>query len=90
VAPGDHLALDVHVVSDLRQPLGARVEARMSWPGGDHRWRWEGDVGADDCVRVGTVQFVVPDASGPLVLGLTLTAGEIEATNHYQATISPS
>jgi beta-mannosidase len=90
VAPGDHLALDVHVVSDLRQPLGARVEARMSWPGGDHHWRWEGDVGADDCVRVGTVQFVVPDASGPLVLGLTLTAGEIEATNHYQATISPS
>ena len=90
VAPGKALALDVHVVSDLRQPLsGAVVEAAMAWDGGDHRWRWQGDVGADACVRVGTIQFVVPqmDRPGSLSLHLRLQAGDIEATNHYETDI---
>lgn len=88
VAPGDALALDVHVVSDLREPLaGAMVEARMSWGGGDHRWRWQGDVGADTCVRVATVQFVVPQAAGALMLDLRFAAGEVTAVNHYETTI---
>jgi beta-mannosidase len=88
VVPGDALALDVHVVSDLRTPLDtAVVSARFSWPGGDHRWRWQGEVGADDCVRVGTIQFVVPDTEtpGPLSLDLQMQAGSVEATNHYEA-----
>ena len=33
-----------------------------SWPGGIHAWRWGGDV-PPTCVRVGTIQFVVPDAA---------------------------
>jgi beta-mannosidase len=92
VAPGKALALDVHVVSDLRTALeGAVVSARFSWPGGDHRWRWQGDVGADDCVRVGTISFVVPtvEALGPLALDLRLQTGVVEATNHYEADIRP-
>jgi beta-mannosidase len=77
VAAGDPLALDVHVVSDLRTPVeGARVTATLSWPGGGHRWRWGGDIGPDTCERVGTVQAVVPDlgpdAAGSLVLDLEL------------------
>ncbi|HEV2070514.1 MAG TPA: hypothetical protein VGR26_12030 [Acidimicrobiales bacterium] len=90
VAPGDALALDVHVVSDLRRPLsGAMVEARMSWAGGDHRWRWQGDVEVDACVRVATIQFVVPEVGEacPLALDLRLRAGAVEASNHYEATI---
>ncbi|CAN5631837.1 glycoside hydrolase family 2 TIM barrel-domain containing protein [soil metagenome] len=91
VAPGDTLALDVHVVSDLRAPLAdVEVSAVLAWPGGEHRWRWQGDVGADDCVRVGTLQIVVPEPSGrgDLCLDLTLTAGGIDATNTYAAAIS--
>ena len=73
VAPGDPLALDVHVVSDLREPLaGLRVEVRATWAGGHHTWRFAGEVDADACVRVGTVQLVVPDAPGPLELDLRL------------------
>ena len=41
-----------------------RSRPTCRWPGGDHGWRWRGDVAADACVRVGTVQFVVPDAPG--------------------------
>ncbi|MGI9120408.1 MAG: glycoside hydrolase family 2 protein [Acidimicrobiales bacterium] len=89
VRPGDAVALDVHVVSDLRVALDeVMVEARLSWPEGEHRWRWQGDIGADECERVGTAQFVVPETAGPLVLGLTLTAGEVTAANRYESTIA--
>lgn len=72
--PGDAIALDVHVVSDLRVPVDAlRCEATLSWPGGAHRWRFEGAVPADSCVRVGTLQLEAPDAAGELRLDLELT-----------------
>lgn len=84
VEPGDALALDVHVVSDLRTDLeGITATVDATWMGGHHTWRARGDVGADTCVRVTTVQLVVPDAPGPLALALTLTSGDGEelATN---------
>jgi beta-mannosidase len=85
--PGDPLALDVHVVSDLRALLeDTEVTARLSWPGGHHGWRWHGEVPADGCTRVGTIQFVVPDAIGMLTLDLELT-GEHVASNRYDAPI---
>ncbi|MDP8954937.1 MAG: hypothetical protein M3N37_08505 [Actinomycetota bacterium] len=94
VAPGDHLALDVHVISDLRVALGATVvEARLSWPGDEHHWGWRGDVAADGCVRVNTIQFVVPEVDAPvgsLVLDLRMQAEGVEATNRYEAAIRPS
>ena len=57
---GASLALDVHVVSDVRRLLeGTVCTAKLSWPGGSHAWRWGGDIPPDSCVRVGTIQFVV-------------------------------
>ena len=86
---GDPLALDVHVVSDLREPLiGAVVVATLDWPGGSHEWRWEGDIPVDDCVRVGTVQAVVAEALGPLTLDLSLTHERAKATNRYESRIT--
>ncbi len=88
VRPGETLALDVHVVSDRREELSnAVVTAAAEWPGGSHRWRWTGDVPADSCVRVGTIQFVVPHAAGELVVGLDLTGPEA-ATNRYTSRIA--
>jgi beta-mannosidase len=90
VAPGDALALDVHVVSDLRVAVDdARVTARLEWPGGRHEWRWAGDVPADSCVRVGTLQAVVPEADGPLRLDLELHLSRRDViVNHYRSTIA--
>jgi beta-mannosidase len=88
-AEGEALALDVHVVSDRREPIDdARVTARLSWPGGEHRWGWAGDVPADACVRVGTLQFVVPPAPGALALELELVlpSGE-RVRNRYESCI---
>ena len=51
IEPGATLALDVDVVSDLRDDLtGAEVMARVTWRGGSHAWRWQGDVAADSAV----------------------------------------
>ena len=90
VRPGDPLALDVHVVSDLRIPLvRAAVSAELTWPGGHQAWHWEGEVTADSCVRIGRVEAEVPDDAGEMVLDLTLTAGEVTATNRYTTVIAP-
>ena len=90
VMPGDPLGLDIHVVSDRREPLdGAEVTAKLSWAGGDHAWRWTGDVAADSCARVGTLQVIVPFAPGPLVLDLELELPDGErVANRYESRIS--
>jgi hypothetical protein len=89
VVPGAALALDVHVVSDLRTQVDdAEITARLSWADGGRRdWRWRGDVPADGCQRVGTVQIVVPDAPGPLELTLVCRVGDDVVDNRYEATI---
>ena len=87
--PGDALALDVHVVSDLRVPLPTPTSRHgSSWAGGHHGWRWRGDVPADACVRVGTVPVVVPDAPGAMDLDLDLVGGDVAVTNRYRSTIT--
>jgi beta-mannosidase len=86
---GDALELAVHVVNDRRDTLEqAVVDARLSWgDGGERTWRWQGDVPADGCERVGTVRCSAPDVPGPLALSLTLTAGEVEASNRYESSV---
>jgi beta-mannosidase len=88
LSPGTALALDVHVVSDLRQPLDAvEVTAQLSWDGGGRAWRWVGDLPADACQRVGTLQIVVPDAPGSLALELTCRYGDVQVDNRYESAI---
>lgn len=87
VCPGDALALDVHVVSDRRTALDGRVTATLRWDGGAHRWDFSGTVAADSCALVGTVQFEVPDAPGPLGLDLDGRIGDDRTTNEDRTTI---
>jgi beta-mannosidase len=90
VVAGEAIALDVHVISDLHRPLDqVRCSATLRWPGGNHQWTWVGDVPPDSCVRVGAVQFVVPDVAGDLWLDLILEHEHAAATNRYTATIEP-
>jgi beta-mannosidase len=42
-SPGDRVELDVHAVSDLREPLkDAVAKALLIWPGGRRSWRFRG------------------------------------------------
>jgi hypothetical protein len=87
VHPGEALALDVHVVSDLRTPItGVVVEATVGWADGSHTRRWTGNVPADECVRIGTLSIVVPEGPGPLTIDLRMG----ESTSSYVATVSGS
>jgi beta-mannosidase len=70
--PGRPLTLDVHVVSDLREPLAATVAVSASWPGGSQQWGFRGELEADECALVGRVTIDVPDVPGQLLLGLAL------------------
>jgi beta-mannosidase len=89
VTGGQALALDVHVVSDLRTQLDdAEVSALLRWSGGERSWRWQGDIPADGCQRVGTIQIVVPEAPGRLSLELECTHDGGHATNAYEAAIT--
>ncbi len=88
--PGAAVALDLHVVSDLRHPLDrCVVRADLAWPGGSHRWGFTGSVPPDDVVRVGTLSIVVPDAPGPLTLDLRLE-GPAAAAATYRSQIVPA
>ncbi len=90
-APGDASPSTSTSCRDRREPLaGVDVVARLSWDGDEHRRAWTGDVPADDCVRIGTLTFVVPEAPGRLTLDLSLTGGGVEASNHYVSEIAGS
>lgn len=88
VEPSERLELDVHVVSDLRHPIDfAVVDAVATWRGGQQRWRFGGPIPADDVVKVGRLHWEVPDADGAVALALTLTAGDVSASNRYATTV---
>lgn len=70
---GDTVAVDLHLVSDWREPLtDVDIEAELVWDGGSQHWRFRGDADPDSCVRVATLQIVVPDRPGPIHLRISL------------------
>lgn len=87
VRPGDTLALDIHVVNDLRHRLDGTVRCRLAWGGGERSWEWAGTVDADAVARVATVPVVVPTAPGELVLELELDHAGSVVTNQYASRI---
>jgi beta-mannosidase len=85
VEPGEQLSLAVHVVNDLRTDLLAGIAtARLSWGEGAHEWRWQGDVPADSCVQVGTIELSAPlELAADVELELTYECGSTTARNQY-------
>ena len=89
VTRDERLELDVHAINDLRHPVDpAVVDVVAQWAGGQRRWRFGGAVGADECVKVGRIEFDVPKTLGALTFDLTLTAGDISTTNHYASVVT--
>lgn len=86
---GEAVLLDVHVVSDLREPLDdLAVTAELKWPGGEHTWAWKGVVGADAVARIGSINWIVPEQQGPVDLLVALHHGNEQiAHNRYRGDI---
>ncbi|HRE02096.1 MAG TPA: hypothetical protein PLV68_12410, partial [Ilumatobacteraceae bacterium] len=90
LAPGDKLAVDVHIVNDLRVPVtDATLRAHLRWSNGEHEWSYTGTAEADSVTRIAVLQFVVPDAPGDLWLDLTLEADNVATTNRDRTVIVP-
>lgn len=89
VNPGDKLELDVHLVNDLRVPIGdALVEATAIWASGRLRWTFGGPVEADDVVKVGTLAMTVPDTLGELAIELVAKDGDgVIVGNRYTTAV---
>jgi hypothetical protein len=86
VRPGFATALDIHTRTAPDESLdGATCTATLRWPGGAHRWRFRGDVGAGGHVRIGTVQFEVPVGTPAGELVLEVEVGSVSA--HVTASI---
>ncbi len=66
----------------------ATIDVVASWPGGERRWRFGGDCGPDDVVKVGTIDIEVPATLGALTIDLVLSGEGVHATNHYGAVIT--
>ena len=77
VQVGDELALELHVVSDRREPISDLVAVvSATWSGCDDpvlRTSWQGDVEADAVARVGTLHLSVPPPPEPVGGSLTVT-----------------
>jgi len=92
ITPGAPISLGVHVISELRHALPTHnLQAVLTWPGGSREWNWQGQIGADDVARIGTLEWTATAQPGPVVLSLTLRRpddGTVLASNTYQAMIT--
>ena len=90
VNPGDRLAPRR---ASRQRPARTRstspvVDATASWAGGEQRWRFGGPIPADDVVKVGQIDLVVPDTLGELAIELEMTARPHHATNRYTTAVT--
>ncbi len=90
VKPGEKLALDVHVVSDLRSPIAsAKVRATVEWDGGTLDWAFGGDLEADSVTKVGDLDFAAPDIAGRVLVTLRLEGAPEPVESSYEFTVQP-
>ena len=84
-APGEAIRLDVHVVSDRRVALtGLTTTATITFAdGSSHTQMWSGDCGADSCVRVGTIEAIAANTTGPITVELSTCGNDLEVSNQY-------
>ncbi|MGI9602850.1 MAG: glycoside hydrolase family 2 protein [Acidimicrobiales bacterium] len=86
--PGDPITLDIHAINDLRQTIpAARIKAVVDVDGDQRTWVWEGELPADEVVRVGQVEWPTPSTDAEVVLDLELTSELATATNRYNAVV---
>ena len=94
VHSGEAIDLAVHVVSDLRTPIGdAEVRATVQSLTDDGKMattstrRWRGAIPADECVLIGRTTMLVADGASQLVVDLELTGEDLKVANRYQAPV---
>jgi beta-mannosidase len=101
VVPGATFSLDIHVVNETRiaqddmlthvnlfsasaQTDEEGHEPTRPW----QTWSWHGEISPDSCSRIGTLELVVPNRLGPLVVRLELRGPDaLVADNRYESLV---
>ena len=73
------------MVSDARISYSDMITTvHLSWEGEVRRtWSWEGDIPADECVRVGTISMEVPDTDDDVIFDVELSGEGPSYTARY-------
>jgi beta-mannosidase len=101
VVPGATFSLDLHVVNDTRiahDDMMTHVHLFSASAGVGEEgheptrpwqtWSWHGQISPDSCSRIGTLELVVPDALGDLVVRLELRGPDgLVADNRYESLV---
>lgn len=88
---GKQLSIAVHAVSDLRRRIeDVSVKARARCGDWSTERRWVGDLPADSCEHVGTLEFTVPDITGVLTIDVELDAADHMVTNRLHTVVIPA
>lgn len=94
IQPGEPLLLTVHAVSDQRISFSDMVTTlHLNWSQdgtSKHlQWRWQGDLPADGCIKVGAVDTLVPAADDELAVLVELRDddGELVAEHRDRARV---
>ncbi len=88
---GEQLTVAIHAVSDLRrriEDVSVRVRAECgTW---SVERRWVGDLPADSCEHVGTLDVEVPDITGLLTVDVELDAADHMVTHRASTVVIPA
>ncbi|MEZ5280828.1 MAG: hypothetical protein R2770_10165 [Acidimicrobiales bacterium] len=90
VQPGVEHKQVIHVVSDLRQSIDAKLEVKLTSEMEPRVWIFEGTLGADSVNRVGDIAWTVPAAAGQISIELKVTAPGVDSVNIYRTRVSPT
>lgn len=86
--PGETVAGDIHVISDVRRPVrDARCAVRIAWDDGSAAWEFGGDLDPDRCTRVGRVSVTVPDHASRLIAEIEVVGDDLSVTNTYSSPV---
>lgn len=85
VHPGDFLVLGIHAINDSFISYNDMIVSAHLLYGSERRhvWTWQGDLPADGCVRVGSIEVEVPDIDDAIVIDLDLDGDGVSVRNRY-------
>ncbi|MCP3934472.1 MAG: hypothetical protein GY708_03770 [Actinomycetia bacterium] len=87
IPPGVEQRQVIHIVSDLRDDIEARLDVTLRSSIEPRTWNFEGAVPADSVGRIAELRWTPPAAAGDIELELSVTADGVESVNTYRSTV---
>lgn len=90
ISPGVEQKRRLHVVSDLRETVDARLDVAIRSASETKTWTFEGSIGADGVSRVGEIRWTLPASAGDVEVELAVSSEAAHSTNTYRTRVVSS